>query len=137
MRLRQIIKDDQWRDNPPNLEWRPEQGPYQTVSVTAERRDAKSLLALYRRLIAVRRRLPVLAVGDYRGLQGEGDLLAYLREHQGQRVAIVLNLGIESLRFELPGSGQVLLSTNLHREAEPVKRLLDLRPNEGLVVELD
>src|ERR1700716_3098058 len=74
--------------------------------------------ALYRQLIAVRRRLPVLSLGDYRGLQGEGDLLAYLREHQGQRVAIVLNLGIESLRFELPGSGQVLLSTNLDREAE-------------------
>ena len=51
---------------------------------------------------------------------------------------IALNLGAEPLRFELPGGGsQVLLSTNLDREGELAKRPLELRGNEGLVVELE
>jgi hypothetical protein len=50
---------------------------------------------------------------------------------------IALNLGAEPLRFELPsGGGQVLLSTNLDREGEPTKGPVELRGNEGLVVEL-
>jgi alpha-glucosidase len=117
--------------------WLPVADDYRIVNVASERREAKSMLSLYRQLIELRRRSPALAVGDYHGIRGEGDLLAYLREYRGQRIVIALNLGAEPLRFELPsGGGQVLLSTNLDREGEPAKRPLELRGNEGLVVEL-
>jgi alpha-glucosidase len=118
--------------------WLPVAGDYQIVNVASQRRDTRSILSLYRQLIELRRSLPALAVGDYRGIQGEGELLAYLREYPGQRIAVALNLGAEPLRFEPPGGGgQLLLSTNLDRETGPVKGLLELRGNEGLVIDLE
>ena len=118
--------------------WLPIADDYRIVNVATECRDARSVLNLYRHLIELRRSLPALAVGDYRGVQGKGDLLSYLREYQGQRIAVALNFGAEPLRFELPsGGGQLLLSTNLDREAELVKTPLELRGNEGLVVQLE
>jgi alpha-glucosidase len=76
-------------------------------------------------------------VGDYQGLEGRGDLLAYVRVYRGQRIAVALNLAAEPLRFEPPGEGgRLLLSTHLDREGKPVKGPLELRGNEGLVVEL-
>jgi alpha-glucosidase len=78
-----------------------------------------------------------LAVGNYREIEGEGNLLCYLREYRKQRVAVALNLGAEPMRFELPGAGgQLLLSTNLDREAETVRTPLELRGKEGLIVQL-
>ena len=133
----------QWDDTPnagfsTGAPWLPVADDYRIVNVASERSEARSMLNLYRQMIELRRRLPALAVGDYHGIRGEGDLLAYLREYRGQRIVIALNLGAEPLRFELPGGGgQVLLSTNLDREGEPAKRPLELRGNEGLVVELE
>jgi len=75
--------------------------------------------------------------GDYKGLEGRGDLLAYLRVYRGQRIAVALNLAAEPLRFQPSGEGgRLLLSTHLDREGKPVKGPLELRGHGGLVLEL-
>ena len=118
--------------------WLPIADDYRTVNVTHQRHDRESILSLYRQLIELRRSTPALAVGDYRGIPGEGDLLAYSREYRGQRILVALNLGSRPLRCELAGEGGcVLLSTHLDRNAEPLSGSLELRGNEGVVVELD
>src|SRR5437764_4912538 len=65
--------------------WLPLGRDYREVNVARERADPGSLLTLYRRLIALRRAEPALAVGAYIPQPAGGDLIAYLREHAGRQ----------------------------------------------------
>ncbi|HEX5501241.1 MAG TPA: alpha-amylase family glycosyl hydrolase [Thermomicrobiales bacterium] len=119
--------------------WLPLADDYTTVNVAAERDDPRSLLALHRRLIALRRQEPALAVGAYRPVPAAGDLLAYIREGGGRRFLVVLNLGHRPRTFAadtLPPHGRIALSTHLDRAGEPVAGELALRPDEGVIVEM-
>ena len=51
------------------------------------------MLTLYRRLIALRRDTPALAVGAYAAVEAHGEVLAYMRMHARKRCLVVLNLG--------------------------------------------
>ena len=98
-----------------------------------------SMLALHRRLLALRRAEPALAVGSYEPVAATGDLLAYAREKDGRRFLIVLNLGDEPTAFD-PGSrgapGRLALTTHLDREGEQMTGALELRGGEGVIVDL-
>jgi hypothetical protein len=73
------------------------------------------------------RLIPILDRLEARGL------LAYAREKDGRRYLIALNLG--SQPQTLGAAGRVVLSTFLDRENEPVGETLDLRGDEGLIIE--
>ena len=99
--------------------------------------DARSILCLYTRLIALRRTSPPLVGGDYHPIAAQGDLLIYRREAAGRAVIVALNLGPEpiavttsAIRFR----SEILLSTFLDREGEKLEGVLDLRGNEGVVL---
>lgn len=55
--------------------------------------------------------------------------------HAGARLLVALNLGPTPHRLSLPGPGRVLLSTHLDREHEPVSDHVELRGDEGLILE--
>jgi alpha-glucosidase len=118
--------------------WLPITGDYQTNNVAAERVDPRSMLALYRRLIGLRRAEPALHDGAYQPVLADGDLLAYVRVAGEQRFLIALNLGSATANLALGelGGVQVVLSTHLDREGEAVHGTLALRGDEGVVVEL-
>ncbi|GIV96079.1 MAG: alpha-amylase [Herpetosiphonaceae bacterium] len=120
--------------------WLPLAAGYPTVNVATEREDPTSMLALYRRLIMLRRAEPALSVGSYRPAGVSGDVLAYLREHEGRRFLVALNLSHAPQQFA-PGGlrlhGRAALSTFLDREGEHVSDSLVLRGDEGLIVALD
>ena len=59
--------------------WLPVADAYRETNVAAEADDPRSLLALYRRLIELRRQRPELAAGDWRPLAADGDVLVYAR----------------------------------------------------------
>jgi alpha-glucosidase len=115
--------------------WLPLADDHRKVNVAAEREDPTSMLALHRRLLALRRNEPVLAVGSYKPLEATGDLLAYAREKDGRCFLVVLNLGHGSQTFA-PIHGQLALSTHLDRDGEKVDGALELRGDEGVIVEL-
>ena len=118
--------------------WLPLADDYPTVNVAAERDALRSMLTLYRSLIALRRDAPALAVGGYRAAAG-GDLLAYLREGGGRRFLVVLNLGDAPQVFKPADPavrGRIALTTHLDRVGETVAGTIELRPDEGVVVEL-
>ena len=117
--------------------WLPLADDYRAVNVAAEREDPTSTLTLHRRLLALRRAEPALAVGSYEPVMAAGDLLAYAREHHGRRFLVALNLGHEPLSSEAPAfEGRVALSTRLDREGEEVVGgVLRLRGDEGVVIE--
>ncbi len=64
------------------------------------------------------------------------DLLAYVREGEGRRFLVVLNMGAESRTFDGASEGRVVLSTGLDREGEEVSGALELRGEEGMIVAL-
>ena len=100
--------------------------------------DARSILSLYKALIGLRRKLPLLQSGDYVPVAAEGDLLLYRRERDGGSVMIALNLGDQpiSIASSTAGlSGTILLSTFLDRDRETIEGTVDLRGNEGVIID--
>jgi alpha-glucosidase len=108
------------------------------VAVLAE--EPRSILSLYRRLTALRRQHAALHAGSFVSLAAQGDVLAFERRAGGSRLLVALNLGGASQRVAVPEGGvavpRILLSTALDRDGEELGPELELRPAEGLIVEL-
>ena len=120
--------------------WLPVGASVREVNVAAQRDDPRSTLTLHRRLIALRRAEPALAVGGYAPLRAEGDLIAYVRKGGGRSLLVVLNLGSRAAALEVPAPalrGRLRLSTHLDRDGERVEGAVPLRGDEGVVVDLD
>ncbi|WP_137388730.1 alpha-amylase family glycosyl hydrolase [Rhodoligotrophos defluvii] len=116
--------------------WLPLSPDFGRRNVAVLQDDPRSILTLYRELIALRAR-PVFQIGDYHPIEAEGDLLIYERRHGEERALVALNLGGAPAEVSLPGRTagpwRITLSTHLDR-LEPVQGALMLRPNEGLVL---
>ena len=132
----------QWSSEPhagfsPAEPWLPIAADADQQNVAAMRDDPRSLLTLYRRLIDLRRSEPALSIGSYSTLPAEEDLLAYVRREADRQFLVVLNLGHEPERHEssLMVEGRIVLSTHLDREDEVVDGPVDLRPDEGLIID--
>jgi alpha-glucosidase len=119
--------------------WLPVSDDYAVVNVQALDADPTSILALHRRLLALRRAHPALSVGTYEAVATTGDLLAYIRRCGEQAFLVALNLGagphVLSLQ-SLQMAGRVVLSTHLDREDRHPIRDLALRADEGAIVAL-
>ena len=120
--------------------WLPVSDNFQDENVESFGKDRTSLYWLYRRLIRLRREQVALTEGSYRPLIASGDLLLFFRELRGQRLLIALNMGPLPVAASFSDerlSGHVLLSSFADREGEEVRASIDLRGNEGLLVEVD
>jgi glycosidase len=73
--------------------WLPLNADWPVRNVARMAQEPHSILALYRRLLVVRRAHPALAIGDFALLDAEGDVLAYERRHGAERLIVALNLG--------------------------------------------
>lgn len=109
------------------------------LTVAAETADPASMLALHRKLIALRRAHPALSIGRYRPIAAEGDLLVYVREHGHERFLVALNLGAEPASIVVDGgmAGRVVASTFGDRDGEALGAAFTLADADGLVVALD
>jgi alpha-glucosidase len=124
--------------------WLPLSDDWRRRNVAAQRDDPGSLLALYRRLLALRGQEPALSVGAYLPIDAPGDLLAYVRRHGRRNFLVVLNLGAEAAVFPPallpeggPLRGTVAVSTHGARDGAAVSGPLEVRAAEALVVLLD
>jgi alpha-glucosidase len=117
--------------------WLPLAPDAASVNVAGQAEDPDSLLVLTRRLLRLRREHPVLHTGDFErfGPTPEG-MFAYQRIGPDGRLNIVLNLTPEARRLPGAGPGRVLIGTHRDRDGQEVDADLELRPNEGLVVEV-
>jgi len=121
--------------------WLPLAPDYRDVNAAAQRDDAKSMLTLYRRLIALRRAEPALEVGRFELVETEGQVLAYIRRsRRGESdFLIALNLDARPGRVQPRATdrgGAIALSTHLDRAGEAVDGAIELRGDEGAIVRL-
>jgi alpha-glucosidase len=124
---------------PGTLPWLPVADNYVQVNVAAQANDPQSMLALTRRLLALRREDPALSVGQYRSINGMPDgCLVYLRQSGEQQWLVALNFTHSEQVLDLPPvmCGAIRISTHADRDGEAIANRLQLRANEGCVLEL-
>jgi alpha-glucosidase len=117
--------------------WLPLADDYAHENVVNLEADSGSILNLYKALIALRRKLPQLVTGIYRPVAAQGDILLYRRDDDGGSLVIALNLGAAPVSVASSSIGldrEILLSTFLDRQGEPIDGPLDLRGNEGVIL---
>ena len=86
----------------PAKPWLPVAGEHRALAVDVQSTDSGSLLAFYTRLLQWRRGLPALVKGDMRLLPAHAQVLAFVREFDGQRVLCVFNFSDEAVNWRLP-----------------------------------
>jgi alpha-glucosidase len=119
------------------MPWLPLAHDYARENVANLDADRRSILSLYKALIALRRKLPQLVSGVYEPVAAQGDVLLYRRRADGDAVTIALNLGADPIAVTSSAIGfgnEILLSTFLDRHGEKIEGVLDLRGNEGVII---
>jgi alpha-glucosidase len=119
--------------------WLPMAPDWPEHNVEKERNDSRSILSLYRRLIALRQRYQALAIGAYTTLLADSDILAYERSYAGQRFLIVLNFGNRLQTYRIPEmtGARLLVSTSLDRGEQLSNDRISLAGNEGVIISLE
>jgi glycosidase len=121
--------------------WLPVHPSAREVNVAAQHGDTGSLLACYRRLLALRRGSPALHAGSLTLMdasQHPKDVLAYRRRHEGaggsDEAAVLLNFSPRGARLDLGGFPGRRLVSNLRHEEMDSQRHYELLPYEGIVL---
>ncbi len=122
--------------------WLPVVDDAERLAVAVQRADPRSDLALWRRLIALRRESAALSPGGGQTLLEAGDgVLAWVREAPGERLLLAVNMSDAAVRCDLTalggGPGRLIVSTDPDRDpgADAVDTL-GLAPDEGVAVRL-
>jgi alpha-glucosidase len=82
--------------------WLPVPLAHRGRAVDIQDGEGGSVLAAYRSILALRKRHPALIRGSVRFLDAEGDVLAFLREHEDERLLCVFNFAAEPAKWALP-----------------------------------
>jgi len=118
-------------DNEP---WLPLNGDIAEKNVESQRNAPRSLLRLYRDLLALRRRFAVLSRGDYGIVESRGNILVFERKLSQENLTVMLNFGTNTV-YTAFARGRILISTTGGRGGEAISNLVCLQPHEGIVVE--
>jgi alpha-glucosidase len=116
--------------------WLPIAADADTVNVAGQAEDLHSILTLTRDLIRLRREHPVLHRGDFERFGPTPDgVFAFRRMGEEGQLNVVLNLTGEPRQVPDGGPGRILVGTDRSREGTRAGRVLELAPDEGVVVE--
>jgi alpha-glucosidase len=115
--------------------WLPLENPG-ARNVRQQQREPRSILQLFRALIALRREYPCLQLGDYQPLRSVNDVFAFIRRDRHSELLIALNLAAEPRKWHWGDHGRLVLSTHLDRQKQalPDASIL-LRGHEGAIIE--
>jgi alpha-glucosidase len=89
--------------------WLPVSAAHITKAAAVQENDTGSVLAAYRRLFAFRREHQALRLGSIRLLPTRGDILAFVRETDGEAILCVYNFGEDGRTWKLPAGKVVAL----------------------------
>jgi alpha-glucosidase len=119
--------------------WLPPVVDAERLCVERQDADERSMLTFVRRLSGLRARTPALQVGEQRMVEAGADVLAWLRDHDEDRIVTAVNFADTPTRLrittELRPPVTLLLSTDPDRPTGPLH--LDdftLGPNEAVLL---
>lgn len=76
---------------------------YEVINAMQQLEDEDSIFHYYQKLIRLRKEYDVIAYGSFRALDGQNpSVLAYMREHEGQRLIVVCNFYEKEVSWECP-----------------------------------
>jgi len=120
--------------------WLPVADNSDAVNVERQLGDPKSILILYRKLLAYRKKSQALQAGQYLPVDKvPSGCFAYLRRLEGgDRVFIIINFNPHPVEIQIPefGEGCLILSTHMDRSEDIDFSGWVLRGSEGVIVEL-
>jgi alpha-glucosidase len=117
--------------------WLPLNADWPERNVRQLKHAPRSMHALYRQLLALRRAHRALSLGEIALLDAEGNILAYERRYGDERLLIALNLGDMPEVLALPPpwrDARALLSTLGGEDHLAAGERIALRPAEGVVL---
>lgn len=110
-----------------------------SINVKVQKHDSRSCLSLTRALLRLRRQQPALQLGDYISLYSPSQLFCYRRFDEESDLVVALNFSSEYREWTLPiefrNQSKVLLSTFMDRQGGQLGHTLELRANEGLILQ--
>lgn len=115
--------------------WIPVNENYERIHVSSQVKDEDSILEHYKRLIRIRKKYDVVAIGDIEPLVKEHPaVLAYRREYRSESLVVLCNFyGRETeVELELETEGYRCLLSN-YEGVKELRGKMRLRPYEALV----
>lgn len=107
------------------------------ITVEAQQNDKNSILTFYKKLVAMRKKYPVIAKGKISFLETETDMvLAYQRIFQEQQIVVFCNLSRKEQDIKIPkeqSSWEILLE-NYEGRKIPLEERYTMRPYEIMVL---
>ena len=107
------------------------------ITVEAQQNDKNSILTFYKKLVAMRKKYPVIAKGKIFFLETEMDMvLAYQRIFQEQQIVVFCNLGRKEQNIKIPkeqSSWEILLE-NYEGRKIPFEERYTMKPYEIMVL---
>ncbi len=120
--------------------WLPLQADWTLENAAAQSQNPRSILTLYRRLLALRRLHDTLHAGTITDVAAEGNILRYRRvalpDGNSTDFLILLNLGDDVATATTP-PGTIVLTTVLDGEGSRVEGPTLIEAGEGLLIALD
>jgi alpha-glucosidase len=121
--------------------WLPLVADAERLAVECQAADPRSTLSLVRRMAALRTQTPALQLGTQRMLESGADVLAWLREGDGDRLLAAVNFAPNAVRLllptELPRRATLLLSTDPNRgDADVDLGGFTLGPSEAVLLRM-
>jgi alpha-glucosidase len=120
--------------------WLPIENDWRTKNAAVQRSDPKSMLTLYRKLLALRRQHDTLHAGAIADVSAEGEVLRYRRvalpDGESTDFQVLLNLGTEIATTRC-APGVVVLTTLLDGAGAHVDGEVTIEAGEGLLIALD
>ena len=118
--------------------WLPVNPDARTINAMAEEDDPDSVLCFYRRLIAMRKRVPALVYGAWRDIDPDHPVVfGYTRTLPGATWLVLMNFGREPVAYSLPPgvvAGGMLLSSEAGNGPAPGAAVVRLAGWQSLVL---
>ncbi|MBN1531108.1 MAG: alpha-glucosidase [Spirochaetes bacterium] len=83
--------------------WLPVNRDYRTVNVERQMGQRGSLFHFHRSLIALRREIPALRLGEWIPVRATGDVLAFIRSHETGKALVMLNFSAGARAVRIAG----------------------------------
>jgi len=112
---------------------------YKKINVAVQDKDPNSILNYFRKMVSLRRQLPVLVYGKYDLLdEGNEKVYAYTRTLDKEKVLVLLNFSKENTTFNIAAAtgkpGKVLINNLAAFSLQ--ERNVKLQPYQALVISL-